>query len=391
MADLHAALVVHSGGPSVSLNASLAGVIERRRERFPGAPIHGARYGPQGLLDDNWIDIGALSPERVAAARRTPGSVIGSSRKPILPADAERIVERLAARGIDCLIYTGGNGSMGAAHLLATAAERLHPALRVIGIPNTVDNDVAETDHAPGFASAARFYACALRDVGEDNRSLPAPITVVEVIGRNVGWVTAATALARTSAARAPHLIYVPERPPELEQIVAAARASVESRGRCVVAVCEGLRDPRGEPFGAAVDKAGDKRHELAQNLAHSLAEQITSATGLRARAERPGLVGRSYSPAASDVDLAESHALGVAAVDAAADGRTKVMMSLRRTADSPYASTVEAVALERVIGIERTMPPEWAPFGDEPIAAEYAEYLRPLVGEIDAFDAWTG
>ncbi len=385
------ALVVHSGGPSVTLNSSLVGVIERWKELFPGTPLHGARHGPEGLLSGDWIDLGAMPRERVEVVRRAPGSAIGSSRKPIGPEDAERAVGLLAERGVDCLFYTGGNGSMGTARRLAEVVVEGHSELRVVGIPNTVDNDVAGTDHAPGFASAARFYASALRDVGEDNRSLPSPITVVEVIGRNVGWVTAATALARKSAARAPHLIYVPERPPELRQIVEAARTSVECRGRCVIAVCEGLRDSRGEPFGADLDRAGDRHHELARNLADALARRITSETGLRARAERPGLVGRSFSMAASEIDFDESSLLGRAAVDAAAEGRTGVMVGLRREAGEAYRCRVELVRLDEVAGVERTLPVKWAPFGEDGITPAFEEYLRPLVGPIEEFEAWTG
>ena len=391
MAGLRSALVVHSGGPSVCLNASLVGVIERWRELFPGSGLYGARHGPEGLLSGDWIDLGAMPRERVEAARRTPGSAIGSSRRAIGPEDAERAVGLLAERGVDCVVYTGGNGSMGTARRLAEVAVEGHPELLVVGIPNTADNDVAGTDHTPGFASAARFYTNALRDVGEDNRSLPSPITVVEIIGRNVGWVTAATALARASAGGAPHLIYVPERPPELREIVEAARTSVERRGRCVIAVCEGLRDPRGEPFGAELDRAGDRHHELARNLADTLARRIASETGLRARAERPGLVGRSFSMAASEIDFDESALLGRAAVDAAAEGRTAVMVGLRREARGAYRCCVELVGLDEVAGVERTMPPEWAPFGEERIAPAFEEYLCPLVGAIEEFEAWTG
>lgn len=390
MPALRSALVVHSGGPSVTLNASLVGAIERWTELFPGFALHGARHGPEGLLSGDWIDLRALPREHVEAVRRAPGSAIGSSRKPIGPEDVERIIGLLAEHGVDCLLYTGGNGSMGAARRLVEVAAERHPELRVVGIPNTVDNDVAGTDHTLGFASAARFYAMALRGVGEDNRALPSPITVVEVIGRNVGWVTAATALARKSAAGSPHLIYIPERPPEIREIAEAARASVERRGRCVIAVCEGLRDRRGEPFRADLDRAGDRHHELARNLADTLARRITAETGLRARAERPGLVGRSFSLAASEVDLEESAMVGEAAVDAAAEGRTGVMVGLRREPGRVYRCGVEAVGLDEVAGIERTMPREWAPFGDEEIAPAFEEYLRPLVGKIEVFEAWT-
>ena len=158
-----------------------------------------------------------------------------------------------------------------------------------------------------------------------------------------------------------------------------------------MIAVCEGLRDARGEPFGAELDRAGDRHHELARNLADTLARRVASETGLRARAERPGLVGRSFSMAASEIDFEESALLGRAAVDAAAEGRKAVMVGLRREAGGAYRCGVELVGLDEVAGVERTMPPEWAPFSEERIAPAFEEYLCPLVGAIEEFEAWTG
>src|SRR5690348_5852161 len=168
--------------------------------------------------------------------------------------------------GVDALLLAGGNGSMHTLQMFRQTAAALYPALRVVGIPKTVDNDLLLTDHSPGFGSAARFYAQAVRDIGLDNRALPAPVTFVEIIGRNAGWVTGATALARTGPDDAPHLIYLPERPPALDTICSAVSDACGRLGRAVVAVCEGLRNPAGEPFGAELDRPGARRQELAMN-----------------------------------------------------------------------------------------------------------------------------
>ena len=383
-------LIAHSGGPSPTLNACLAGTIDACRESEEVGALWAARHGPAGLLTGEWFDLAAVTPEQSRALIGRPGSVIGTSRRALSDQDVDAVVQRLAAARVDTLLYVGGNGSMDAADRLADAAERAGGRISVLGLPNTVDNDVAGTDHTPGFGSAARFYALAVRDIGEDNRALPSPVTVVETIGRNVGWVTAATALARSADGEAPHLIYTPERPPEMERILDEVRGAVRRWGRAVVAVCEGLRDPRGEPFGADLDRVGDVRAELARNLAHTLARRISAGLGIRARAERPGLLGRSCSLAVAPADANESYRLGHAAVAAALDGATRAMLALDRP--RPRARCEVALTpLEDVRGVERTMPTEWAPLGDSPLVSAYRDYLVPLAGEIPPFSPFEG
>ena len=211
------ALVVHGGGPTAVLNASLAGIIEAWTNVPGKGALFGARFGVDGLVAGDWVELSDADAAAVRALRTAPGSAIGSSRVKLGDAAAARLLAELRLKRVDCLFYTGGNGSMGTASMLAQLAEREHPELRVIGVPKTVDNDLMVTDHSPGFGSAARFYALATRDIGDDNRALRSPVTVVEAIGRNAGWVAGATALARQGPDDAPHLIYLPERPPTIE------------------------------------------------------------------------------------------------------------------------------------------------------------------------------
>jgi 6-phosphofructokinase len=388
---LGGALVVHGGGPTAVLNASLAGVIDASRMACANHPLYGARFGVAGLVAGDWIDLSHVDPGVVNAIRGTPGSVLGSSRKKLEPNEITAAIELLRARGVGMLLFTGGNGSMLTALDFYRAAAGMNPKLRVVGIPKTVDNDLMVTDHSPGFGSAARFYAQAVRDIGLDNRALPAPVTIVEVIGRNAGWVAGATALARHYPGDAPHLIYMPERPPTLDGICSGIMDTCRRIGRAVVVVCEGLRDPAGEPFGADVDRPGAHRHELAMNLGYTLARAVNARTGIRTRSEKPGLLGRSCSFAVSGIDRAEAYVCGAEAVRAARQGKTDVMVALRRVSDNPYRAESFLAPLEAVAGMERLVPANWiAPSGAD-VTPEFLSYARPLAGEIAAHVRLTG
>jgi ATP-dependent phosphofructokinase / diphosphate-dependent phosphofructokinase len=380
-----AAVVVHGGGPSPVLNASLAGIIEACRISRSIRRLYGARFGAPGLLERNWIDLNSVQPDLLSRIRRAPGSVLGSSRTAFGPDEATLALARFRKEGIRAIFLTGGNGTMKTALLLHELAQVHHLDVSVIGIPKTVDNDLAVTEHCPGFGSAARFYALAVRDIGADNRALPSPVTIVEIIGRNAGWVTGATALARSHADDAPHIIYVPEHPPELERICADVAEVHRLHGRAVIAVCEGLRDPSGNPFGADLDRAGNRQHELASNLGHSLARLVSVRTGLRVRSEKPGLLGRSCSFAVSEVDALESYRCGHASVAAAESGASGVMIALRRVSNDPFQSETFTTPLRHVAGFERLLPASWINSAGNGVTSELLRYAAPLAGPIEA------
>ena len=372
------AVIAHGGGPTAVLNASLAGVIDTARGRFD--TLYGARFGMEGILADDLADLLAISPETARAASETPGSVIGSSRRALNAADYERLFNTFRARDIRVLFYTGGNGSMDTALSIARCARSVGYELQVIGIPKTIDNDLLVTDHAPGYASTAHFFACAARDAGVDNRSLRSPVCVLETLSRNTGWIVAAPALARIEPDDAPHLIYFPERHLSLERIAADVESVYQRLGRVVVAVCEGQLDENGSPFGADVDRRGSAVYQLASNLGHTLARGITEKTGLRARAEKPGLIGRSCGPFAREPDRREAYECGRAAVLAALAGETDVMVALHRD------STTFLTPLDTVARQERSLPQEWIAADGNNVTAEFLEYARPLIGEIPGY-----
>lgn len=376
------ALVAHGGGPTSVINASLAGLVEECRRAGRFSALYGARYGMPGVLSEDWVELLAQDPARMRAIGDSPGSAIGSSRRELAAGDYEKLFSVFRRRDIRCFFYTGGNGSMSTALEITRLAREAKYELQVIGIPKTIDNDLCVTDHTPGYLSTAHFFAIAARDVGEDNRSLPPPISVLEVLGRNAGWVVAATRFARSREDDAPHLIYFPERPVSLDRIAADTERVYRRLGRVVIAVCEGQLDEKGQPFGAEVDRAGSATHRLASNLGHTLARLLSQKLGLRARAEKPGLFGRTSGELVSEIDRQEAHACGVAAA-AVKPSESGVMVAIRRDAEDPYRSSTFLTPLETVARVERLLPPEWIAPECNDVQDGFLRYAAPLLPKI--------
>lgn len=361
------------------INASLLGVAEELR----GTKLLGAMFGAAGLVRGDFVELTLAEITRVA---RAPSSAIGTSRKELTNEDLERILTMLRAKDTHTFFYTGGNGSMGTAHQLACLARATRYELQVIGIPKTIDNDLTATDHAPGFGSAARFFACAARDLGAENWALPGQVEILEVLGRNAGWLAAATSLARDDdqeeRTTAPHLIYFPENPLSPDQFLADVEQVFSKLDRCVVVVCEGQLDPKGEPFGA--DVRTGSRGFLAMNLGHRLALLVNQQLRLRSRSEKPGLLGRCSSAFISEVDWAESRLCGKAAALAAKSGETDKMVTLRRLPGDRYSVTTSLTALEDVAYVERLLPAEWRNAGADAPLRGFRSYAEPLTGSIE-------
>jgi 6-phosphofructokinase 1 len=378
-----AAVIAHGGGPTPVLNASLAGVIAESRNHPGITALYGARFGASGLAGDDFIDLSARDDRIIEQLRIAPGSAIGSSRRNIESSDFERILDVLRRRDARFLFYTGGNGSMDTAMRLDQCAAQAGYELRVIGIPKTIDNDLMVTDHTPGYGSCARFFAHAVRDISADNRALPPPIEVIEVLGRNVGWVVAATALARHRGDDAPHLIYFPECGVSSDQLCADVEGVYRRLGRCTIAVCEGQTDDAGGWFGAELITKPGARDPLPANMGHVIAKLIWSRTGLRARAEKPGLLGRSCAALASETDRTESWNCGVAAVRCAVEGRSGVMVAIRREAGPKYKSETFLTPLEIVARKERPFPREWINAERNDVREEFLAWADPLIGPV--------
>jgi 6-phosphofructokinase 1 len=373
-----AALLVHGGGPTQVINASLAGVADECRRHPEITALYGARFGIDGVMSGDFVDLSALEETHIAAVGRAPGSALGSSRSAVAAGDYGPVLDALHARGIRFVFFNGGNGSMYMAHQLACAATGA--GVHVIGIPKTIDNDIAGTDHTPGYGSTAWFFACAVRDIGEDVRALPGRISVVEIMGRYAGWLTAATAFARARPDDPPHLIYLPERPLSLQRFLADVEAAFRRRRTVVVAVCEGQKDEHGRPLGDLMQPDGFER-QLSGNLGHTLAQLLIRELKVNARSEKPGLLGRSSMAFISEVDWREAYLCGQAAVVAAVEGHSDVMISLERVPGKAYAIRTGLTPLAAIADKERLFPREWiVPDGND-VAPEFLDYARPLIG----------
>ncbi len=385
------ALIAQGGGPTTVINGSLYGVWAELRNLTAPPQLWGCRHGLKGLLTGSLIDLTSEPPGLMEGIRVAPGAALGSSRERLTSGELERTIEELRRRDVRWFFTSGGNGSMGAALELQQAASDAGYELQVIGIPKTVDNDLAVTDHTPGYGSAGRFWAHAARDMGMDHRALPSPILVAEVIGRNVGWVVAATSFSRSRPDDAPHLIYCPERPLPRAKLIGDVEEVYRRIGRVFVCLCEGQLDENGHAFDADVDRPDSPKDRLASNLAHAVAKFITKETGLRARSERPGLLGRSSSAYVSYVDQAEAEECGRAAVRAAAAGARGQMIALRRDSNSPYASSTFLASLEDVAGRERKMPDHFIGAEGNDVTEAYRDYARPLVGPVAGHAYFSG
>ena len=380
-----AAVVAHGGGPTAVLNASLAGVIAEAHRHPEITTLLGAKAGAEGLIGGEFYDLFQVAESELPAIERAPGSVLGSTRRKLTPDDFEQMLAGFKKHDVRYLFYTGGNGSMGTALEFQKYALGYGHELRVMGIPKTIDNDIHGTDHTPGYASCARFFAYAARDTGADNRALATPIMIIEVLGRNVGWVVAATALARHHEDDAPHLIYMPENRLPIDKLCADVERVYRRLGRCVVTVCEGQTDENGGWYGADLASPVGTRGQLPSNLGHTIARMVWAKTGLRTRCERPGLVGRAASQLVSEVDREESRRCGETAVQRAVEGETGYMVSIERVSDSgaPYESRMGMVPLSEAASRERLFPREWILDGS--IAEGFCEWASPIVGEVGA------
>jgi len=349
------ALLIHGGGPTAVLNASLAGLAQEWR-RLKAGILLGARFGMQGLLKGDFIDLSGQPDDILKSVAFAAGSALGSSR-----VNFEDNAAQTALAGFDVVFLNGGNGTM-------RAARRLNQWVPAVGIPKTIDNDLHGTDFTPGYPSCARFFAHAARDIGEDNTSLPSPVLILETLGRDTGWVVGATALARHRDCDPPHLVYFPERPVSLDQVCSDVENTVRRWGRCVIAVCEGQRDETGQVYGASMQLGRDGAPVLPANLGHTLAQLIQARTGIRSRSAQPSLLGRSNPNFVSTMDHDAAKRCGQFAARLALDGARGVMVTVQQT----------TVPLEDVAGRLRPLPPDWIG------APAFLDYLRPLVGPID-------
>jgi 6-phosphofructokinase len=379
-------LVGQSGGATAVINASLVGVIEAARDAGSVGAVIGMQHGIEGLLGEDLLDLGRQSADVLGRIRRTPSAALGTGRHKLQDDELDRALALFQRHNIRYFVYIGGNDSADTAHRLHAHARAQGYDLRVIAVPKTIDNDLPHTDHCPGYGSIARFLALTVRDAGRDVESSPQlyPVKIVEVMGRNAGWVAAACALARDDERDAPQLIFLPERPPEsMESLLSEIGVAVSRQGFCVAVVPETLRDTTGQPLGAGAEQGFTDAfgHQYHPGLAPLLTERVKETLGLRARYDKPGTMARMAMLAISESDLAEAEAAGREAVRRALAGESDQMITIERLGDDPYAVGYGAVSLDRIANTERLLPDEFIGADGRSVTAAFRRYALPLLG----------
>ena len=382
-------VIAQSGGPSMVINESLVGaVLEARRSPRIGR-ILGARHGILGILGGDYVDLRRPSERKLRAVAATPSSALGSCRRKPDAADCRAIFEAFRRLDVGYFLYIGGNDSADAARIVAEEAEKEGYPLVVYHIPKTIDNDLRSCDHTPGFGSAARFVASAVKGDDLDNRALGG-VKIDIIMGRDAGFLTAASALARRERDDGPHLIYLPEVPFSLDGFVRDVKAAVKRFGRCVCAVSEGIRDASGTPVAAKFaagerDSHGNLQLSGTGALGDLLAAHLKRHSDIkRVRADTFGYLQRSFPGVASETDRREAFAAGQAAVKAALKGGlSKGTIAITRAKGRAYKVAFVPVPIAEAARLTRSVPKSFIARNGHDVTARFIEYARPVVGDL--------
>lgn len=377
-------LVGQAGGATSVINASLVGVLHEAREQGIDV-VWGMRRGVEGALQKDYVNLSDVSDPDLQLLKRTPGAALGSSRHKVTDEEAAHLLEFCRARDVRYFLYIGGNDSADTVHRLALMAEARGYDLRAIAIPKTIDNDLPATDHCPGYGSIARYVAIATMDSAKDTESMPTmyPVKIIEVMGRDAGWVAAATGLGQHEPDDAPHLIYVPERPLSRARFLSDVDRVYRALGHVVAVVTETVRDERGHPF-ADPDLSGELDafgHPLLRGTASAMCQLIQGELGLRSRYDKPGSLQRMSSLQTSPVDLAEAEEVGREAVRRAVGGESDRMISLVRDQNEPYRSHTGAAPLAEVANRQRLLPSDFLADDGVSVTPAFRDYALPLLG----------
>lgn len=387
-------IIGQSGGPTAAINATLAGAYAEAKKQSADK-VYGMLGGVKGLLDGNYIDMGDYmsGDNDISILVQTPSAALGSCRYKLPeysdePETYKKLFDIFKKLEIACFIYIGGNDSMDTIAKLSAYAESVKSPIRFMGAPKTVDNDLAITDHTPGFGSAAKYIAASVKEIICDSSVYDIKsITVIEIMGRNAGWLTASAALAKGDDCVGVDLIYLPECAFELEKCEEKVKRLLDKKNTVVIAVSEALRDKSGEYIATAgsvhagLDAFG---HKIMSGTGQFLAQYLGKALGVKARGIEINTLQRSAAHFASKQDLDESFAAGAAAVRAAFEGRTAEMAVIKRASDVPYEYKIETADINMIANVEKTIPRDWIINDGTGVGEEFIKYCRPLImGEV--------
>ena len=386
-------IVAQSGGPTVAINASLAGVIDGVKKSNKFTRVYGAIHGIQGVLDNNFIDLSLMALSKfplVNTLELSPAMYLGSCRYklPDFEVDSkpyEIIFDRFEEYQVAAFYYIGGNDSMDTVDKLSQYAKKIGSDVKIVGIPKTIDNDLCHTDHTPGFGSAAKYVASTMLEIAHDTYIYQIPsVVIVEIMGRDAGWLTAASCLARNDYSPAPHLIYLPEVDFDEDQFIEDIK-NVLKTSRCViVAVSEGIHDKDGNYISATSAVADKFGHAQLSGTGKALESLVKDRMDIKVRSIELNVLQRCAAHISSRTDINESFALGQAAVKYAAEGMTAVMSTIKRVSNDPYQWIIEPENVALIANHAKTIPLEWITPEKNDVTPEMEAYLRPLIiGEV--------
>jgi 6-phosphofructokinase len=378
-------LIAQGGGPTAVINQSLVGAVLEAGRHCNVERIYGALHGVRGIVDEEFVDLSLETTHNLELVAETPSSALGSTRDKPDVKYCQEIIKVLKAHEIRYFLYIGGNDSSDTVRIVSDEAQKENYQLRCIHIPKTIDNDLVLNDHTPGFPSAARFVAQSFLGADLDNRSLPG-VYVGVVMGRNAGFLTAASSFGRKFPDDGPHLIYMPERTFGIDGFLNDVKRIVDQYGRCVVAVSEGIHDETGEPIASKLAKTvecdahGNAQLSGTAALADLLCDQVKDRLGMkRVRGDTLGYLQRSFVGCISDIDRREAREVGEKAVQFATGGDLDGSITIERIGN--YAVDYKLVPLAAVAAKTKVMPDAFIADNGSDVTDVFHDYLRPLIG----------
>ncbi len=347
--------------------------------------IYGMKYGVEGLLREELLDLRRQPADLWPRLLRTPSAALGTCRYKLQDEDPTRVIEILRRYDIHMLLYIGGNDSADTAHRLAEAARQANYDLQAISVPKTIDNDLPHTDHCPGYGSAARFIAQATIDSTMNTKSIPThyPVKVIETMGRDAGWLTASSALGKRDENDAPHILLIPEQPFHQQRFLQQVEETYRRVGYVIIVTAESIRDEQGQALGEAGQVGQDAfQHPLLSGAAQQLVTLVMRELKLRARFDKPGDLQRMASNYVSITDRDEAYRVGKMGVQALLDGEHDKMVTLLRHNEPAYHCTTGLVALNEIANAQRLLPDSYLNSEKTMVTRAFYDYALPLIGE---------
>lgn len=384
-------LVAQSGGPTAAINATLCGVIEKAMINTAIEKIYGVRNGVLGILSEKLIELKPtlFNTTSLQLLCQTPSSALGSCRMKLSDwkensLEYEKIISVLKKYNIGYFVYIGGNDSMDTVEKLSSYCKAKNITdIKIIGAPKTIDNDLCETDHSPGFGSAAKYIATTFTEIACDCHVYAMPsVSIVEVMGRDTGWLTASSALARCNGHASPDLIYVSEIPFDIEQFLEDLQCKLSERMAVVVAISEGLKNEEGYYIADAMQnkQTDDFGHKILAGTGRFLEEIVRHEIGCKVRSIELNVMQRCASHIASLCDIYEARLLGNAAADRVINGFSGEMACIKRTSNNPYQIEVVFSPISKIANRVKFVPRDWITEQGNDVTQELIDYVLPLV-----------